>query len=439
MTVGLGNSSTLLPQLASWKYPAMDFDHHVIPPFSTTMLQRLVQPMIRTPHLETFLAKLMAANNGTQFSISVVGGSMTAGEGCVSRWTEPKGRRLASAKFHSWNKCAWSARLVNWLHHAFPDCVFWLTNHAKRAWGTQVWALEGIEANPIFREADLVLTDLAINAGVDGIPTKMEKEATAAVWAAALSLPKRPAVLAVEVVEGIFTRNFYDMDVKFLQKICPETADQVAFAGRRVREFDHLHATNRSEFRVCRSEFWPAVWHQQVATTMGIPVVSYHDALWPALDEPDPDFPLFWNGQTHPSNGTHQRIADAVAFGISWAARRLRAMGGSPIGMDDWERAASRHDNHSRTALQQCTPAATRLHPPQDDFQPASPPVGWEFGEDVVGNSKPGWLARASFATLRKNISWIEFDAVIGEQRLVLVGHLGSTMFVTEYIAHQTK
>lgn len=401
-----------------------------MPGFSESMLKRLVQPMVRSPQLEGFLARLMAAPNGTNFSVAAIGGSMTAGQGCLPTARFAKGP-VSPHMVHE-RRCAWPARLQAWFQLAFTGRTVTVINIGKPAWGTNMWALDGLEDRQDIKSVDLVITDLAINAGMDGgVSQTEEEEAAAAVWSVLTSMPTQPGVLALEVAEGLFTRNSFDYDEKWTRTVCKPASEQVLFGEGEAQHYDTV-ISNRSVFRVCRRKWWPAVWHQSVARRLHLPVVSLHDALWPALEEPDPNFPLLWDGHMHPSNSTHQVIANSVAFALAHATERLCTAGGVPLSWQAWNQARDLartnvvdRNNDSKAALRRCAPARTRLHEPLEAFQPAAPPRGWFYGEDVAGNVKPGWLANSN-ATAKDLAPRIEFNVTVGDQRLLLIGYLSS-------------
>jgi len=57
--------------------------------------------------------------------------------------------------------------------------------------------------------------------------------------------------------------------------------------------------------------------------------------------------------------------------------------------------------------------------------EPAAPPRGWSYGEDVVGNGKPGWIASATGSlSAAADRPAIEFAVLLGEQRRLLIGRL---------------
>ena len=84
-------------------------------------------------------------------------------------------------------------------------------------------------------------------------------------------------------------------------------------------------------------------------------------------------------------------------------------------------------DSGGRTELRRCVPALTRLREPRERFEPAAPPRGWRYGEDVAGNNKPGWLASATgpLSVVAERPA-IEFELVLGAQRRLLIGRLAS-------------
>ena len=54
----------------------------------------------------------------------------------------------------------------------------------------------------------------------------------------------------------------------------------------------------------------------QVARDLGIPVISYRDAVWPDFERPPLDMPLFWDHQRHPSPLSSGLYSDMVKFAL---------------------------------------------------------------------------------------------------------------------------
>jgi hypothetical protein len=258
------------------------------------MLERLT-PEQRWPRVEGFLHSVLEADAARVFKVLALGGSLTTGMNCRSTAVYPQ-RRLPGepSGFTRERACAWPARVGRWLRSAFPGKHFEVANVARPAWGTQAWALEGIEEQPCFQQADLVITELAVNAERT---QEVEREAAAALWSALLALPQRPAVVALEVAKGIFSDSA-DADARRVQFECPRRAEQLHFVGA-------ARANRSTNYTICRTHWQPAMWHAGVCASLRVPLVSVHDAWWPREWAPDASFPIVWDGYSHPSNRTN--------------------------------------------------------------------------------------------------------------------------------------
>ena len=85
----------------------------------------------------------------------------------------------------------------------------------------------------------------------------------------------------------------------------------------------------------------------------------------PREEAPDSAFPLLWDGYSHPSNRTHQRLADALAYAMHASLGRLCAAGAVISARD---KPAADEGAGARSSLRRCVPALTRLREPRERF-----------------------------------------------------------------------
>ena len=149
---------------------------------------------------------------------------------------------------------------------------------------------------------------------------------------------------------------------------------------------------------------------------LGVPAVSYRDAFWPETLAPaDPRALLgfrsldeYSNHSQHPTVhlgvGAHERVACLLAAALSKATSLARqaAAEGKRVPVKE---SRTRPGPALKAGLPaRCDTPASKLQPPLTSFQPAVEPRGWEFGEDVAGNGKPGWWSTAAGATTRRGL-----------------------------------
>lgn len=166
-----------------------------------------------------------------------------------------------------------------------------------------------------------------------------------------------------------------------------------------------LGAGHNTTWHWCNRWWAAADIERPVVRHYRLPVISWRDAVWPALNEPRPDLPCLWNGETHPDAIAHSIIGDVVTYGL------LRAlMDGGSSKAEQWQCDASasapiKMFNAQMDTIEYCQPvvnssasSATSTPAPTGTlmsvFQPSAfEPVvsgSWYWREDVPG--KPGEL-----------------------------------------------
>eukprot|EP00326_Haptolina_ericina_P019728 CAMPEP_0181191644 /NCGR_PEP_ID=MMETSP1096-20121128/12846_1 /TAXON_ID=156174 ORGANISM="Chrysochromulina ericina, Strain CCMP281" /NCGR_SAMPLE_ID=MMETSP1096 /ASSEMBLY_ACC=CAM_ASM_000453 /LENGTH=535 /DNA_ID=CAMNT_0023280959 /DNA_START=84 /DNA_END=1692 /DNA_ORIENTATION=+ len=393
-----------------------------VPPFLPEDLSRSFPPdQPRWPRLERFMLALLTRNGSDDspppLQIAVIGGSLTSGESCI----EP-GRPL-SPRMIKERLCAWPERVGEWLQQAFRTRVV-VHNIAKMAWSVNEWAVDGIEQRPELLGADLVITELAINDA--SLNQQRVSDASAVLFLALTSLPRKPAVLALELAVGAFGKA--SVSEKALRKECGHGHRRTVnissdFVLTSQAESAQIISADGS-YRVCEVWWWPPTWRGPTLKALRIPAVSFRDVVWPDRLSPLPGFREVWHGDRHVTNVTHQAIANVVAFALDSVVKQLCASGSIPapevsfIPADDVKTAAAQ--------VRRCSRPLTKLEPPQDSFRSADG-NGWGFGEDIKGNQKPGWLASVTgyFPKQRTDV-WTSFKVLIGDQRRVILKRLQS-------------
>lgn len=106
--------------------------------------------------LLSFMRRLLDKRRAARapLTVTVIGGSMTAGSACGHY-----------KKVRSWRSmCSWPAYLHLWLEESFPGQGLRLFNIATGGTDTTVWASMGLADMPELQQADLVLAELSVNA-----------------------------------------------------------------------------------------------------------------------------------------------------------------------------------------------------------------------------------------------------------------------------------
>jgi hypothetical protein len=272
-----------------------------------------------------------------------------------------------------------------------------------------------------------------------------------------LGLSGGPAVLALEAVRAPSPRR------------CPRllsSSPGVSTNGGRPR-CPFLPTPERPEGTVCKEvplddtagyclSWWQVPSNRaRVLARLGVPVVSFRDALWPSVSSSPPDRPVsiltgfrstrsFLTGSRAPHvhfpSQAHQLIACTLAHSLMRAAAQLEAAAaaGSKVPAEEEAvsaaaaaataaaQAANAHD-----ALRRCEAPVTRLQPPLASFSAASQPGKWQFGEDVAG--KPGWQGADTTPSSLHNVlkfgvlsNHIDFKVRLGTMRRVIISRLRS-------------
>jgi hypothetical protein len=123
------------------------------------------------------------ADDKPPFQVAVVGGSLTSGESCIAQG-RPLSPRMVQERL-----CAWPERVGEWLRDTFGARLV-VKNIAKMAWSVNEWAVDSVEQRPELLNADLIITELAINDA--SLHRRRVAEASAVLFLALATLPKRP-------------------------------------------------------------------------------------------------------------------------------------------------------------------------------------------------------------------------------------------------------
>ena len=68
------------------------------------------------------------------------------------------------------------------------------------------------------------------------------------------------------------------------------------------------------------SHWWEvsSTW-QRACREQNVPYFSYRDVVWPELENPPPELPLYWNGLSHPEWSGHHLVAEGLAHMLARA------------------------------------------------------------------------------------------------------------------------
>ena len=211
---------------------------------------------------EAFVRRLLSAKEDGRepLKVVVIGGSMTAGSECDRAhsaklkptqlcWTccpcascdhlcltfalltaakmkvnaKTKKEALYNRTFgEHQTQCAWPARLGCYLAKVFGPTVS-LVSLAKGAHSTTEWAAAFNRHDTDLFSADLIIAELSVNDQhiADANASRMHVVAASAVlFHNLLSLPRQPAVLALEAVRGAFTSNVRE-NMREVRLMCP--------------------------------------------------------------------------------------------------------------------------------------------------------------------------------------------------------------------------
>ena len=412
---GIGGCAALLR-------PAM-----ATPALSAAALRRAYSPDHIEPRLANFVARARCGSELLQ--IVVLGGSWTKGADCV--------RGAYQRDWSAQAQCAWPWRLQQWLDQAFPRQIVKVINAAEGAMASDVWARRNLSADKRFLEADLIIGEFGINEFAYNSEKRLAK-VNAVLLSALVNLPKRPAVLVLEVTKGAF------MDTPNVsRKECENTCE-----GGQFLSFQTPAMPADNQWQCFCDQWWlPPTWRQPVLRELGsVSAVSLRDAIWPTMREPPSNLPILWQGHAHTNGITHQLAANTLAYAMaavwdhiwdqiwlnSGKMRHEDITQGRDITRVACTQAtqlSSKIDLRPRYAnvslADHCETAVTRLQPPLNSF-PASRAGAWWFGEDVPGNDKPGWNTNVSLTLASHTGGVLEFPVQLDTKRLVIVTYLRS-------------
>lgn len=216
--------------------------------------------------------------------IVVLGGSMTAGHIDTRRW-----------RGYDMKLMAWPNKLEEMMHHKWGNESVQVINLAKGGANerAQLGMLDLVmEHEPI----DIILVELAVNDQCDYKDKEMAAVQVNQTSHELLTLlthfPNTPAVLAVELfrTDG---RNSGDAKMH-----CP----------------DHVIELTNGTCAVCPQWWWPQDWRDEARHTSSVAAMSYRDAVWPNATKPPDNLCKYWEGKSHPWEGTHIRVASMIMF-----------------------------------------------------------------------------------------------------------------------------
>ena len=374
----------------------------------------------RVPRLEALLLKM---RNSKAIKVACVGGSFTAGQECFLN--ESKRHRYLARD----PSCAWPKRLETQLRSQplraklGMRAKLLVLNLGRGGVGTKEWAMENVERSSTFKNVDLVIFEGSLN---DGDSSQKTVHASSLVlFSSMLNLPSKPAVISLEVTR----------------------AADVASSGmaRFSRPCRDLHSLGQPGLRYCTHWWSVPEWRAPAKQALGVPTVSFRDAFWPELDRPADRAVIlgfrseesYFNGTAstkhhlaaHPGPEAHRRVACLIGSALARSSDLLRAAEAAslPVPLRETAAATAVSVADASSFLGRCNDPITKLLPPLTTFAPAltsrpsapSAHVGWWYGEDVVGNEKPGWNANKSGAL-------IAFPVTVGPEKRIIISRLRS-------------
>lgn len=308
--------------------------------------------------------------------IYVVGGSMTAGHGCVD------GNRQDAT-------CAWPSRLKSKLSAYFNASEVHVHNVARPGWdyGTFVENPDAIEE---LVEADVVIVDLVVNSQAYGAED-LEKHMTDV--DAFLSYLTRPTLSgasrwnshAILFVETFRTCAFSDLDCNY--HCAPEQQ------GHTVCDL----AGQPRTYSWCNRWWYMADLEIPIIKHYQIPVVHFRDAVWPTISQPSRFLPCIWNGLSHPDAVAHELMASLIAYGLAYITLQSEIVVNCPLNGHPPLPTPPFHQQLETKRFCSSTPESLRMRADMpESFQPLGS-MGWWLREDVIG--KPGWLYEGGNST----------------------------------------
>ncbi|KAJ1451676.1 hypothetical protein M885DRAFT_620559 [Pelagophyceae sp. CCMP2097] len=316
--------------------------------------------------------------SGGRVRLAIVGGSVPYGVGC----DDESGRSL--------QRCAWPGVLGRSLCAAFPGADVRITDLTVPATTTRTFLgraaeLLSLPAEPVdLFIVDYNLNDRAAQTGVDA-----------------------------RTLVDVLTRR--GSGVLFLETLGSVNLRASATQRKKVHKLHQL------------CDFRAGAW-----TQLGVPWVSYRDAVWPmgsawggaarcfdsdagAAAKPgrtgvDPKYAKYvcWDGLVHPTWGVHRLIGEALA---TLLVRRGR---GCAVSAAKTPKIDAKYLEPLPPPRGLCESPETALSAAGGPaaFPPASKDAAWRFGEDVAG--KPGWLSSGE--------ATISFD--VGAYSNIIVSYL---------------
>ena len=343
-------------------------------------------------------------------SIVTFGSSFSLGSQCAMHLT----------KRHQWDQCSWPRQLSPLLEEMRDKLQIKahikISNFGKGGYNTAAWARENVEDNHAFQSADMLIYEGAS----DHPDEKQVSEASTVLFSTLLDLPGKPAVLALEV---------------------PRAA---GLSGSGTSRWMYGCQSNKevkltvSKLFYCQDWWQVPSWRAKVLEPFGVPTVSYRNAFWPNLTQPEDEMVIFgfrpkeeynrskisreeaMHRPVHLGLGAHQRVACLLAATLSKSSDLLRAAEAAHENVPATEEPPTNlHPSDEKALHWGCHPAVTKLQPPGGTFAAVATVGSWWFGEDVEGNGKPGWNSNQTGAT-------VTFAVTIGPRGSVVVSRQSS-------------
>lgn len=269
-----------------WIDRTWNVDGRGIYPLSSTQFQHSFTPGAR----KTWSRVVEHLEKGNDVNIVVIGGSMTTGSGC--------GPRSSDGTYLS---CAWSTYVSSWLTRQYPSWKITLTNIAIGGMSAGNWY-----SWPKIKSSDIYIIDTTVNAqvycnarqsddGLSQITADMANLLTRLLSSGSESTGVAPAILMVQTF-----------------RTCSDEKSDCL--GHCLKE--ELKSLLGKDYFWCECWWRMGDFEATAARSLDVPIASYRDAVWPDIDHPPIDLPLFWNGLSHPDQVAHELVSDVVKYAL---------------------------------------------------------------------------------------------------------------------------